>query len=188
MDALLLSFLLCLIAESGGRAPLLARALYQRYEDSPGVTAGATLGLGASAVIAAVAGGMIGARLTPEARTLFFACALGAAGVGLLFVRRRIDRPVGGKPGAFFTSALSLFILDLGESAPFLIAGIAASRADPWMAGAGGWLGGMTACLLLARITKTGPSLTGVNALRIGAGIMLLLSGFIVAMSALRLL
>lgn len=190
MDAFLLSLMLCLLVESASETPRLAWALRQRYNHSLGVTLGVMLGLGANAAVAAVAGKMIAGLLTSEARDLFFAFALGAAGLGLMFRARRVDRLEGWKLGAFLTSALGLFILGFGESASFLIAGIAAARADPWMAAVGGGAGTMIACLVLPHIveTQTRLSMTWVKASRIGAAIMLMLAAFFVAMGALRLL
>ena len=177
MDAFLLSLMLCLLVESASETPRLAWALRQRYNHSLGVTLGVMLGLGANAAVAAVAGKMIAGMLTSEARDLMFRA-------------RRVDRLAGWKLGAFLTSALGFFILGFGESASFLIAGIAAARADPWMAAVGGGAGTMIACLVLPHIveTQTRLSMTWVKASRIGAAIMLMLAAFFVAMGALRLL
>lgn len=186
MDALLLAFFLSCIAESGGKQPELFRVLHARYRGGIAVLAGAILALAVNAGIAAWAGGMIGAMLTPEARTLFLALALAAAGIGLFLAGRPPDPLERWRAGPFLTSLGGLFILGFGESGSFLVAGIAASRADPWMAGAGGFLGGLAACL--------GPLAAGAampdrarKIIRSGAAVILLLIAFAIATSALRL-
>lgn len=186
MDALLIAFFLSLIAESGGKLPLLFRALHARYPDGAAVIVGMVLAVGANAAIAAWAGGAIGAMLTPEARRLFLALALVAAGAGLLFAGRSPDMLAGWRAGALLTSAAGLFILGFGESGSFLVVGVAAARADPWMAGAGGMLGGIAACLVPLLAGAVMPE-KGRKALRIAMGVILILLGFAIAMSALRL-
>lgn len=187
MDALLIAFFLSLIAESGGKQPELFRALHVRYRGGTGVVAGMILAIGANAAIAAWAGGMIGDMLTPEASTLVLALALAGAGTGLFFAGRPPDDLAGWRAGAFLTSMAGLFISGFGESGSFLVAAVAASRADPWMAGAGGMLAGVAACLGRAAVGQVLPD-RWLDAGRVGAGIVLLLIGFAVAMSALRLL
>ena len=186
MDALLIAFFLSLIAESGGRLPMLFRALHARYRSGAAVIAGMILAVGANAAIAAWAGAAVGNMLTPEARSLLLALALAWAGAGLLFAARPPDELAGWRTGAFLTSMAGLFILGFGESGSFLIAGVAVSRADPWMAGAGGMAGGAVACLAPLAAGAAMPK-RGLKALRTGAAALLLLLGFSIAMTALRL-
>jgi Ca2+/H+ antiporter, TMEM165/GDT1 family len=189
MDALLLSLMLCLVVGSAGKTPIVVAALYRRYGNSSALAAGVALGLGTSTAVAAIAGAFIAERLTPEARSLFFALSLASAALGLLFGATRIDRLNGWRLGPFFTGAIGLFILGFGgESAPFLIAGVAALRADPWMAGTGGWFGGMIACLLLPRIVNMDEGMMRKKFSRISVALILMALAFAAAMSALRLL
>jgi len=186
MDALLIALFLGFIVESGGKMPQLFCALHARYRGGAGLAAGASLAIAANMAVAAWAGEMIGGMLTPEARTLFLALALAAAGIGLAFAGRPPDALDHWRMGPFLTGLIGLFILGFGESAAFLVAGIAAARADPWMAGTGGTLGCIAACF--------GPAIAGVavpdrfrRAVRWSLAILLLLLGFVLAMQALRL-
>jgi len=187
MDALLIALLLTLLVEAGGRLPPLYAALKRRYEGSVAVTAGMIVAMAANAAIGAMAGGLIASMLSPEARNLFWALALAGAAGGLLWRGKGLEKELSGwRVGALPTSALGLFLLGFGEAPAFLIAGIAASRADPWMAGIGGTLGGVGAMLAMGSIGKEIPPRL-LKGGRIALALFLLLCAFIIAMNALRL-
>lgn len=186
MDALLIALLLCGIAEAGGPLPGRFAVLRGRYGEGSAVFLGMMAGLAANAALSGVAGGLLAPMLTPEARRLFFALALCIAGFPLLLKSRLITAGEGKGVPPFPAVAAMIFIFALGEGPQFLIAGISADRADPWMAGIGGWLGSVAACLA--------PSSTGCRAgmqarlWRIAAAILFLVLGFFLAMDALRLM
>ena len=186
MDALLIAFFLNLLTEAVGRSPRLGAILYARYGGSNQVVAGMALALAANAAIGAWAGGIIASMLSPEARNLFWALSLAAGGVGLFWMGRKLDELSGWRIGPLLTSFLGLFILGLGEGPAFMTAGIAASRADPWMAGIGGALGGIVGCgAMIAAGGAISPRLLG--GVRIALGVIWLLLAFMIAVSALRL-
>ena len=186
MDALLLAFFLNLLAEAGGRTPMVYRALLGRYRATLAVAMGMVVALAANAAAGAVAGGIIAGMLTPEARSLFQALTLAGAGIGLLWTGRSKNDLSGWRLGPLLTSALGLAVLGFGEGPAFLTAGVAASRADPWMAGIGGAAGGIAACLLIA---AAGDALPGraFGLFRNGVGLFFLIAAFPIAMAALRL-
>ncbi|MGD9810626.1 MAG: hypothetical protein AB7U35_04715 [Sphingobium sp.] len=185
MDALLLSFLLCLLTETGGRLPLLARHLRDRHGSAPGVAGGVAISIGLGAILAAWAGSLLAVRLTPEARDLLFALALGASGIFLLLRETASAGPDKRRGGAILSSFASTIFPAMGGSAPILIAGIAAARSDPWMAGAGGWAGSMTAVLLA--LSGTPIELRGAFP-RIAAAMLLLLAALFAAVRAMGLM
>jgi len=186
MDALLIAFFLNLLAEAGGRVPPVYRALLDRYRAAGLVAAGMIAALAANAAAGALAGSLIATTLTPEARSLFQALTLAGAGIGLLWTGRGTTDLSGWRAGPLLTAMAGLFLLGFGEGPAFLTAGVAASRADPWMAGIGGAVGGVAACLL---VTAAGDALPrrAFAALRTAVGILFLLCAFPIAMAALRL-
>lgn len=186
MDALLIAFFLNLLAEAGGRVPSVYRALLGRYRATALVVTGMVAALAANAAAGAVAGGMIAGMLTPEARSLFQALTLAGAGIGLLWTGRGTDDLSGWRLGPLLTAALGLALLGFGEGPAFLTAGVAAARADPWMAGIGGAAGGIAACLLIAAAGDALPR-RAIAAFRKGVGILFLIAAFPIAMTALRL-
>ncbi len=187
MDALLIALLLTLLVEAGGRLPPLYGVLRQRYEGTVVVALGMIVAMAANAAIGAVAGGVVARLLSPEARNLFWALALAGAGAGLLWRGKGLERELSNwRVGALPTSALGLFLLGFGGSPVFLIAGIAASRADPWMAGIGGGLGSIAAMLVMGGVGERIPERLLASG-RIALAIFLLLCAFFIAMSALRL-
>lgn len=192
MDAFLLALFLSMILASGGKGPLVVQALRARYDNETAVSSAVLIGLAANVTLSIVAGAFIARMLTPEARSFFFAVALGAGGAGLLFAAKPPN--IGAKDGqsggtaAFLSSGFTIFTHSLGDGAQFLIAGLAASRAVPGLAGAGGWIGCVLACLFLPPLLRGAMSLTLVKALRIGAAIVLMLFAFFVAMNAMRLI
>jgi len=192
MDAFLLALFLSLILASGGKGPLIVQALRARYSNEAAITSAVLIGLAANVTLSIVAGAFIARMLTPEARSLFFAVALGAGGAGLLFTAKPPSMADKGaqssSAAAFFTSGFRIFIHSLGDGAQFMIVGLAASRAVPGLAGAGGWIGCVVACLFLPPLLRGAISLTLVKALRIGVAILLMLFAFFVAMNALRLI
>jgi len=191
MDAFLLALFLSLILASGGKGPLVVQALRARFDNEAAIFSAVLIALAANVTLSLVGGAFIARMLTPEARNLFFAMALGAGGAGLLITARPFSipahKPRGSKLGAFFLSGFAIFRHSLGDGAQFLIAGLAASRAIPGLAGAGGWIGCVLACLFLPALFQGTLPLTLIKALRIGAAIVLMLFGFVVAMHALRL-
>ncbi|MGE4431848.1 MAG: hypothetical protein AB7E05_14025 [Sphingobium sp.] len=186
MDALLIAFFLNLVAEAGGRTPLLYRTLRSRYADSAWVLPAMLIALAANAAIGAFAGDRIAAMLTPEARSLFFAVTLAGGAIGLLWINRGLDNLASWRIGAFPTTLLGLFILGFGEGPAFLTAGVATTRAHPALAAVGGALGGIAAVIAMAALAGN-PLDRWMKPIRIATAILFLLIAFIIAMKALRL-
>ena len=184
MDALLIALLLSVITVAGGRSPLLMEILRERFGGSAAVMAGMLCATAVSAVISAWVGALLASLLTPEARSLLLGLAIGAGGLFLLF---RPSRPmrlgrIGGCP--LLAASLGFLLICLGESAQFIIAAVAAARADPWMAGLGGWIGCAVASLAIPPSVISSPIQ---RAVRTVASIPLMLIGLFTAMGALRL-
>lgn len=187
MDALLLTFLVCLAAETGDRSQRLAHMLAERYGRAGGVLAGAALAAVAGASLSVWLGGMVAGLMGADARHLFMALAFILGGAGMWVPVRTPDSLSGWRLGPIMTSALGIFILGFGEGAQFLIAGIAVARGDPVLAVAGGVLGIFVACLPAAMMGREFYARVPVGVIRKGAGSVFILTGAVVAVMALGL-
>lgn len=182
MDALLLSLILCALVEGAGKGARVYRDLGADGVRESRLIAGLTVACAINALIAALAGYWIAPMLTPEARMLFFAAALGFAGGGLFLAPRSGGR-AGRAPG-FSRITAAFFVACFGGSAPLLIAGIAVLFADPWMAGIGGGIGCGTGFWAGSSISEAAWR----RPVSIGLGSLMLLSAFLTAMAGLRLI
>lgn len=193
MTALFLALILCLLADFGGRSPRSFALLRQRTAMPLAVTLAMVLATGANAGIAAFIGYWMTPGLTPEARALIFALASFWVGGGLLFGGGKKDSAPDGKPlsgggiGAFLVALSGLFVVGLSEGAVLLVAGVALARANPVLAGVGGWLGMAGAAMLVALLAENGMDYSRVRAARMVPGMLFVLIGFVVAVGALRL-
>lgn len=187
MDALLIALLGCLLGEIGDKGQLLTLALATRFQRDGAVIAGVVAAAIANAAIGAVAGAFLAPMLGSDARLLFLALALLFLAIGMAWPVRQPDPLANWRLGPFLTSALGLFILGFGDGAQFLILGVATRTADPVLAGAGGAIGiiaaTVPAVLLRDALFKGLP----IRAIRLGGGLLMLLIGFAVAVSALHL-
>lgn len=188
MDTLLLTLLVCLWGETGDRSQMLTAAFARRWPGRITVILGLMVAAGANAALSAWAGGYIATSIGVGARGLFLGVALLAASVAMLWPVKTPDLLVRWRLGAFGTSAIGLFILGFGESAQFLIAGMATARAEPVWAGLGGAAGVILACLLPV---VCGPDIVSRLPLRMvrntGAALFFL-AGSAMALAALGLL
>ena len=188
MDALLLSLMLCMLVELRSGAARLYAGLPAGREGA--LQAMPPLVALPVASLSAIAGAALAPGLTPEARHIFLAAALAVSGGSLFFVKAQeaAIAPEGETRGRAVRCGLALRfpVAALSGNAPFLIAAIALAYADPWLAGIGGGLG-MALAWFAARQTGAGAAPT-LRLVLYGAGSLMLGVGFVVAMSALRLI
>lgn len=187
MDALLTALLGCLLGGMGDKSQLLAMILGARFGNSRAVIMGAAVAVAANAILAAIAGALIGPMLGSQARLLFLALALLMLGAGMFWPVKKPDPLIGWPTGPFLTSALGLFILGFGDGPQFLILGLAARTADPMLAALGGALGMLAAiipaALLRDELTRRFP----VWLIRPAGAVIFLVAGLGSAVSALGL-
>lgn len=183
MDALLLSLILCLSTEVDGA---LAHH-FSRFSLSRPAAALVSLAVTViiMAVLSAFGGLWLRTMLTPEARGLLLAFALAMAGGTLLLRAARPAPPDTARNDQPLITLAKLLMAGMGSSAPLLIAAIASRYADPWMAGIGGGLGCVAACVLARAIQPF--YRTPMRFFHYAAGGMMLIAAFLVAVSALRL-
>jgi putative Ca2+/H+ antiporter (TMEM165/GDT1 family) len=188
MDALVPALVAALCAGIGDRPAWLAAILGDRYRANAAMLAGLVLALGGAAAVAALSATLILGVLSPNARLLMLALALLFAGVGCLMRTRTPDRLEGWRLGAFLTTSLGGFVLALGDRTAFLVFGLAAWGASPWLAAAGAAVGGLVIAVLAASLGEAVWRALPLRALSAAAGIAFLVLGTICALSALRLL
>ncbi len=188
MDALLIALLGCLLGEIGDKSQLLVLALATRYNRNGAVIAGVVVAAAANAVISAFAGAWIGPMLGADARLLFMALSVLFLGAGLFWSPSTPDPLAGWPTGAFLTTALGLFILGFGDGPQFLILGVATRTADPMLAGMGGAIGVIAALVPVVLLRDHILASLPLRAIRWTGGVLLLLTGAIMALVATGLL
>ena len=177
----------CLLGEMGDKGQWLVLALATRYDRNGAVIAGIVVAAAANAAISALAGAWIGPMLGADARLLFMALSVLFLGAGLFWPVSRPDPLAGWPTGAFLTTALGVFILGFGDGPQFLILGIATRTADPMLAGIGGAIGVIVALVPVVLLRDQLLAVLPLRAIRWTGGAILLLSGAIMAVSAIGL-
>ncbi|KQM97812.1 hypothetical protein ASE85_13045 [Sphingobium sp. Leaf26] len=188
MDALLIALLGCLLGEMGDKSQLLVLALATRYNRNGAIIAGICIAAIANAAISAFAGAWIGPMLGSDARLLFMALSVLFLGAGFFWPVRQPDPLTGWRLGAILTTAIGLFILGFGDGPQFLILGIATRTADPWLAGIGGALGVIAALVPVVLARDRLLAVLPLRAIRWSGGVLMLITGALMALSAVGLL
>jgi Ca2+/H+ antiporter, TMEM165/GDT1 family len=184
VDALLPIFVAVLLSELGGKSQGLSLAYGLAGNGEQGLMA-----LAASAAFllffGAFLGDYVGQSIPLEARHLMFAIALLFSGIHMLFkVKPAPDLP----PGVGMTRSVFEFAkVRFGEDAQFLAFGLAAKTGQPIIAA----LGALVAVILAG----CAPVIAGkgwpegvIRWVRIGAGVIFAVIGFILAISAMNLI
>lgn len=148
MDALVLPFLLAILAELGSALQVLALALKARFDRAGLILAGLALAGLATAGGAAVAGALVGSAMPPRARQMLLGLAL------LLIAAARV-RPPGRadhardwhRLGAFGASLVAGTILLFGGEVQLGVAALAAAGRSPWLVAPAAAAGIAVACL-----------------------------------------
>ncbi|MBB5687557.1 TMEM165/GDT1 family protein [Sphingobium boeckii] len=188
MDALLCAFIAGALAETGDKTQLLALALGLHFRRFIPVIAGIALAALANMGLAAIAGAFAAPLLTHQAATLLLALALLFAAFGALW-RQEAAGPIDRwRLGAFGTSLIAFFIVELGDKSQFLSFAIAARSGSPWLTMIGATAGIALTSAAAILVGRDFAQIAPVRAIRTGAGILFLIAGMIAALSALRLI
>jgi len=187
MDALLIGLLGCLLGEMGDKGQLLVLALAKRFERNGAVIAGIACAAIATAALGAVAGHFLAPMLGSSARLLFLALALLFLAGGMMWPVKAPDSLTGWRIGSFLTTAFGLFILSFGDGAQFLILGVAARTADPFLAAIGGAIGLLAAWMPVVLLREGYFQAFPLRAIRLGGAVLVFMGALAAAVAALDL-
>jgi len=188
MDSLVPAVIAVLLAQAGDRSPWLVAILADRFGKPLTVALAAALAHAAGNAVAATGGMLVAPALTPNARQLLLALALGFAAMGALWQLKAPDRLEGWKLGAFVTPLLGVFILAAGDTTQFLTLAIAAQEPAPVLTAIGATLAVLAVNTAAALIGEKAWRTLPVRIYRIGFGLACLAGGAILAAGALRLI
>ncbi|MEH6757184.1 MAG: TMEM165/GDT1 family protein [Parasphingorhabdus sp.] len=184
MDAFLTSLFALLIAEIGDRPQILCAVLVIRYGRAAPIIWGLGLATLLNCLISAIGGSMVNQWISEDPLQLFYALSLLFAGVGMVAWRRSVDLLEKWTLGPFWTSFLGIFILQFGDKGQFILAATSA-RTDAWaFAASGGWIGIMLACIPAVIFQEKLVQMLPMKALRYTGGVLFLIIGTILALSA----
>lgn len=185
MDVLVISFVAALLAAWSDKTQLVTAMLAERTQRPLLVLAGLFLALAASNIVAAIAGIYVGHLINPRAATLLTALALLFAGASGL-IRRRSP-----KPATMRLPLLTAFILclaaEMGDRTQFLTFALAGRFDSAPFAAAGATAGALAACLPAFVLGERLQTATPFRVLRYVGAALFLVTGFVVAVQALRL-
>jgi putative Ca2+/H+ antiporter (TMEM165/GDT1 family) len=187
LEALLTAFIAAGLAEWGDKTQLLVIALAARYGKPGPILAGVAIAALGNSLIAAAGGLLVNGYVTLRAISLLLAIALLLAGAGAFVGRKTPALAATVRGGALAGTALGFFLVEFGDKTQFVTFAISA-RFDSMALAAAGATAGIVAASAPAALL--GPALAGLvplRSIRWGAGALFLLVGFIVAVSALRL-
>ena len=187
MDALVPAFLAALLAEIGDKTQFLAILLAARFVRPGPVLAGIACAAVANSLIAAIGGALIAGMIPFRAFNLLLALALLFAGGGALLPQKQPDVGIYDKAGIFAASLIAFFILELGDKTQFLTFAFAARSQTPLLAGAGAAAGIIVASVPAVVMGAALPATLPLRRIRIGVGILFVLVGVVVGLTALRL-
>lgn len=191
MDALMAALVAALLIHTTDRTPWLIAEMGARYRQHALVLVGAAAALAMVNGLAASGGALIAARLTPNARALFLAAALGMAGLGCLVRPKPPDVLPGWRTGPLLTPLVGTLTLGFG-SAQFLAMAIALRSGTAVFAAIGATIGatiggGVVAAAALG-LGPRGVVRLRAAAIRIPIGAVMMVAAAIAALSALRLI
>lgn len=146
MSAFLLALVATLLASTGGRDQRLVAQLSERLSAPVPLLVAATVSAAVAAMIAAAFGEALALLLPSAAKTMLvaFALILGAIELAWPILQREPAEPT----RSVFAVILVIVARQIGDGPRFLILAIAAAYGSPWMAGAGGALGGVAALVV----------------------------------------
>lgn len=187
MDALMAALVAGALAQLGDRPAWLAAILADRFRAPGTIVAAAALALAAASLIACAGSLLLAGKLTPEASQIFLAFALSAQGAGGVLRSKSPDRLAGWRLGAFGTSTAGLFILAFGDGLQFIVLALAVRADLPWGAAAGATLGATAAIGAAVLLGEKAWLALPQTAMRRAASALFLVTGLVLALSAMRL-
>jgi putative Ca2+/H+ antiporter (TMEM165/GDT1 family) len=185
MEALLTSFIAAFVGAWGDRTQLIVAVLAANTRRPMQVFAGLALAALLSNVVAAIAGIWIAETITIRAMTLMTALALLFAGIsGLIpWKAKESAAPRWALPAAFILCLAA----EMGDRTQFLTFALAGRYDSAPLAAAGATAGLLAACLPALALGERFREIVPVRAIRYTGAALFLVTGFIVAVKALRI-
>lgn len=191
LDSLVPAFVAAMLAGANDRGPWAAAMLADRGRRPGAVLLGLAVAYAAASAIATAGALLIAPRLTPEARLLMLALALGAGGLGALWPTRAPDRMerwrAASAPSAATAALIGGLALAIGDRIAFLAFGFAARGPSPVLAALGAMLGALALAGVAVTLGEDGWRRLPLRAIGTGGGVLLILAAILVGVRALRL-
>lgn len=187
MDALMAALVAALLIHATDRTPWLVAGLAARYRQHALVLLGAIAAIAIVNALATMGGAAIAVRLTPNARALFLALALGSAGLGCFGKLKPPEAMKGWRTGPLITPLIGMLTLGFG-SAQFVAMALALRAGAPGFAAIGATLGGGVIVVAALALGEAGVAPLRAKRVRVPMGVLLMLAGIFSALSAFRLL
>jgi Ca2+/H+ antiporter, TMEM165/GDT1 family len=188
MDVLLSTLLSVLFAEMGDRTQILAAMLAVQFRGNRGVLFGLACAALLNCTISAFAGSLIDGWISEEPVRLFTALSYIFAGAGMLLWRRRMHGYKHLQAGAFLTSFVGIFTLQIGDKSQFLIAAGAANTPHWAFALTGGFIGIMAACVPAVLLKEKLAQILPIRKIRRVAGVVMTAIGGFMVLGAFKLI
>lgn len=188
MEALLTTFVAAALAEWGDKTQLLVAAFAVRFGRPASILVGVGVAALANALSAAAGGALLHDLITLRALGLLVALALMFAAIGGFGRAKQPELGAGWRSGALLTTAGCVFLLEFGDKTQFLTAALAARYDSFLLAAVGAAAGVVAASIPAALLADRFARLKALHPLRIGIAGLFLLTGFVVAINALRLI
>jgi len=187
LDALLTSFIAAALGHWGDKSQWLVAALAARYRRPRAVLIGTSIAAIINALIAGIGGSVLHGLITPRAISLLLGMAFLFAGVEGLLGRR--PKPMGEKwrQGPVVTAFFCFFVFGFADKSQFITATFAAQFNAPLLAAAGAAAGTIASSIPAALLGERFERIVPVKAIRIGTGLVFLVTAFVLAVNALRL-
>jgi putative Ca2+/H+ antiporter (TMEM165/GDT1 family) len=188
MDALVPAFIVAALLELGDTTQLLAIALGARFRAPLAVLAGIAIAALANMAIGAAAGGLIALEINHRAILLMTGLSLILAGGGAPFRVKPAESVEKWRLGALVSSALAFFILALFDKTQFVTATFSAASGQPVATAIGAAAGVTVANAPAVLLGEPWLRIVPLRAIRIAAGLVLVLVGLYLAFGALGLI
>ena len=188
MEAMFSAFAVGAFAEMGDKTQLLALALGVHFRRFFPVIAGITIAAMANMALAAAGGLYVAPYLTPVTARLLMALALGFAALDAFCRLKEPDPIENWKLGAFGSSLILFFIMELGDKTQFLSFAIGASSGTPVLTAVCATAGIVLTSAIAIRVAHDFEDRVPMRSMRMGVGVVFAIGAIVAALSALPLI
>lgn len=182
------AFVAALLIQATDRSAWVLAVLGDRYDRPLSLIMATVIAVGTANAIGAVAGALMAPILTPNAKALLLAIAIGSAGLSALFTPKLPDRFTGSRAGAFLTTLIGLLAMAMGDRTQFATAAIATRTPWPAFAAIGATLGSLVVLIPAMAAGEAAYRALPLRPVRVTIGVVMIMVGLTLAMGALRLI